>query len=164
TVIFGIGTQPDNALTATNVLPLTNSSSQLGPGVLTVSFDGEQLTESFLDSGSDDYYFVDASLPACTQADYSPFYCPSAPSALSPTLIGTNGATASGAFTLYSPLDVSNNATAAPGLGVNPTLITPPLPFADTFDFGIPFFFGRTVYVAIEGRSAGRMAGPYFAF
>jgi hypothetical protein len=52
----------------------------------------------------------------------------------------------------------------APGLGVNPTLVTPPLPFANSFDFGVPFFFGRTVYTAIEGRPAGNVNGPYVAF
>jgi hypothetical protein len=30
------------------------------------------------------------------------------------------------------------------------------------FDWGLPFFFGRTVFTAIEDR--GTPAGPYFAF
>jgi hypothetical protein len=38
------------------------------------------------------------------------------------------------------------------------------LPFANSFDFGVPFFFGRTVYTAIEGRPAGGVGGPYVAF
>ncbi len=33
TVTFGIGTQADNALTATTVLPITTSASRLGPGL-----------------------------------------------------------------------------------------------------------------------------------
>jgi hypothetical protein len=83
---------------------------------------------------------------------------------LSPVLTATNGATASGAFTLFSPLDVSATAVAAPGLGINPTLVKPPLPFANSFDFGLPFFFGKTIYTAIEGRPAGGVQGPYYAF
>jgi hypothetical protein len=33
-----------------------------------------------------------------------------------------------------------------------------------SFAFGLPFFFGRNVYTAIEGRSAGGQLGPYFAY
>jgi hypothetical protein len=164
TVTFGIGTQADNSLSAANVLPLTNSTSRLGPGTLTATYNGKQLTQSFLDSGSNDYYFIDASLNPCTDAGLIAFYCPPMPTPLSPLLTATNGATASGAFELYSPLNVSGSSTVAPGLGVNPTLVTPPLPFANSFDFGVPFFFGRTVYTAIEGRPAGGVGGPYVAF
>jgi len=164
TVTFGIGTQADNGLTAANVLPVTTSSSTLGPGVLTVTYNGARLTQSFLDSGSNDYYFIDTSLNPCTESSFIAFYCPSSPMPLSPTLTATNAVMASGAFTLYNPLNVAASSTAAPGLGLNPTLVTPPLPFANSFDFGVPFFFGRTVYTSIEGRSAGGAQGPYFAF
>jgi hypothetical protein len=33
-----------------------------------------------------------------------------------------------------------------------------------TFAWGLPFFFGRTVFTAIEGRSTPGGTGPYFAF
>lgn len=164
TATFGIGTQADNALTASNVLPVTTSTSQLGAGVLTATYNGTALTQSFLDSGSNDFYFIDASLTPCTETDLIAFYCPTSPLLLSPLLTATNGATASGAFTLFGPLNVGATATVAPGLGVNPTLVVPPLPFANSFDFGIPFFFGRTVYTSIEGRAAGGAQGPYYAF
>lgn len=164
TVTFGIGTQSDNALSAANVMPLTTSSSRLGPGLLTATYKGKQLTQSFLDSGSNNYFFIDTSLNPCTDASLIAFYCPGAPILLSPVMTATNGATASGAFTLFSPLDVLASSTAAPGLGINPTLVTPPLPFANSFDFGLPFFFGRSVYTAIEGRPAGGVQGPYSAF
>jgi hypothetical protein len=32
------------------------------------------------------------------------------------------------------------------------------------FDWGLPFFFGRSVYTAIEGRSTSAGFGPYVAF
>ena len=164
TVIFGIGTQANNTLSASTVLPLTTSTSRLGPGVLTATYNGKQLTQSFLDSGSSSYFFIDTALTPCTDTNLVAFYCPPSPVPLSPVLTATNGTTASAAFTLYSPLNVSGAATAAPGLGVDPTLVKPPLPFANSFDFGIPFFFGRTIYTAIEGRAAGSATGPYVAF
>jgi hypothetical protein len=33
-----------------------------------------------------------------------------------------------------------------------------------SFDFGLPFFFGKSVYTAIEGQSTPAGTGPYFAF
>jgi len=164
TVTFGIGTQANNGLAAANILPVTTSSSNRGPGLLTATYKGKTLTQSFIDSGSNDYFFIDTSLNPCTATSLIAFYCPTSPTSLSPVMTATNGVTASGAFTLYSPLNVSGSSNVAPGLGINPTLVTPPLPFANSFDFGMPFFFGRSVYTAIEGRPAGGTQGPYLAF
>jgi hypothetical protein len=36
--------------------------------------------------------------------------------------------------------------------------------FPRSFDFGLPFFYGRSVFTAIQGRSAGGFTGPYFAY
>jgi hypothetical protein len=33
-----------------------------------------------------------------------------------------------------------------------------------TFAWGLPFFYGRTVFTAIEGRNTPAGMGPYFAF
>jgi hypothetical protein len=32
------------------------------------------------------------------------------------------------------------------------------------FDWGLPFFYGRKVFVAIEGQSTPGGVGPFFAF
>jgi hypothetical protein len=36
--------------------------------------------------------------------------------------------------------------------------------FPGAFDFGLPFFFGRNVFVAIEGKSAPSGTAPYWAY
>jgi hypothetical protein len=36
--------------------------------------------------------------------------------------------------------------------------------FAGHFDWGLPFFFGRNVFTAIEGAPYGSGPGPYFAY
>ena len=164
-VTFGIGTQTNNALTATTLLGLTTSNSQYGPGILSAKFNNIVYDESFVDSGSNDYYFNDASLPNCPSSGaFDGFYCPTAPTALAPIMTGTNGVNYTDNFILYNPNGVSNTANIAPGLGIDPALVTPPLPFTNSFDFGVPFFFGRTVFTAIEGTNAGSTAGPYVAF
>jgi hypothetical protein len=35
---------------------------------------------------------------------------------------------------------------------------------AGTFDWGLPFFFGRNVYTAINGKSTPAGQGPFWAF
>ena len=32
------------------------------------------------------------------------------------------------------------------------------------FDWGLPFFYGKTVFTAIEGKTAGSATGPYVAY
>lgn len=164
TITFGIATQADNSLAASTILPITTSANRLGAGFFTATYNGKALTQSFVDSGSNDYFFIDTALNPCTDKDLIAFYCPAVATPLSPLITATNGTSTSGAFELYSPLNVSGTSTVAPGLGVNPTLVTPPLPFANSFDFGVPFYFGRTVYTAIEGRPAGSLSGPYVAY
>jgi hypothetical protein len=165
TVTFGIGTQADNSLNASNILAMTTSTSRLGPGLLTATYNGRTLSQSYVDSGTNDYFFEDTSLLTCTQSTLTGFYCPTSPLLLSPSLTGTNNVTASAAFTLYNPNNVSTSSNVAPGLGVNPALLNPPLQSASSFAFGIPFYFGRTVYLAIEGSNVGsNMQGPFLAF
>ena len=32
------------------------------------------------------------------------------------------------------------------------------------FDWGLPFFYGRTIFVGIEGQRAGGVTGPFWAY
>ncbi len=165
TLYFGIGTQTNNGLGAATVLTTTTSTSSSGAGLLTAVYNGKTLPDSYLDSGSNAYYFVDKTIPTCTGADFIGFYCPSAPLALSPTIEGMNGVSASGAFTLYNAQTLlSTGFAVAPGIGADPVTIKGFAPLPNSFAFGLPFFYGRNVYTALEGRTSGGATGPYFAF
>lgn len=162
---FGIGTQANNALGSATVLTTTTSQSDAGAGFLSVVYGGQTLSNSFIDSGSNFYIFVDKTLTACTDKNYVGYYCPASPQNLSVTVQGLNAVTAPATLVLGNAQTLFNTGfSALPGIGGNPNLVDGLMPFPKSFDIGFPFFYGRTVYTAIEGRSAGGAMGPYFAF
>jgi hypothetical protein len=164
TLYFGIGTQTNNTLGSATVLTTTTSSSTDGAGFVTALYNGQTLADSYIDSGSSLYLFVDTTITPCT-GTYAGYYCPASPLALSPTIQGTNNASASAAFTLYNAATaLATNNSVTPGLGANPDVLNILNGYPNSFDFGLPFFFGRNVYLAIEGRTAGGTTGPYVAF
>ncbi|HUE62982.1 MAG TPA: DUF3443 family protein [Rhizomicrobium sp.] len=161
TLYFGIGTQTNNSLGSATVL----ANSSAGVGLLTATYNGVSLNESFLDSGTNLYFFVDRTIATCTQSQLQGYYCPTTPETLSPTLQSQNGASVSAAFTLNNAqMLASSNFAVLPGIGANPNLVGVLSAYPHSFDFGLPFFYGRNVYTAIEGRSAGGFTGPYFAY
>ena len=78
---------------------------------------------------------------------------------LSATLVGANAARIAVSFSV-------DNATAL-FAGANnivlPTL-SGPMSDASSFDWGLPFFYGRRVFIGIDGQSSALGTGPYFAF
>jgi hypothetical protein len=160
TVLFGIGTQANNALGNATVFGLNPSAT------FTATFNGASVMNSFIDSGSNAYFFSAAGIATCPDAPF--FYCPvtgSNPTSLTETAIinGTNAKAATVTFTVDNA-DVlfKTSNTAFPGLaGPNGTLINGN---GGAFDFGLPFFFGRNVYVLIEGSTLNGVAAPAIAF
>ena len=164
TLYFGIGTQTNNALGSAAVLLTSTSASPNGAGLITATYSGQTLNESTLDSGSNLYLFVDSTITGCTGQDAG-YYCPSSPLSLSATLQGTNAATTSVAFTLQNADTLlATSDGVLPGIGGNPNVFPGLNAYPQSFDFGLPFFYGRNVYTALEGRNAGGTTGPYFAF
>jgi hypothetical protein len=152
-LIFGIGTQSDNSLGSAQVFTLDNS------GNFTTTFKGTPYSSSFIDSGSNGYFFLNSSttgIPTCPNPN-SGFYCPSSPVNLSATNTGANGSSNTVNFTIDNANTLFSNA----GDNVFPTLGGPN---SGAFDWGLPFFFGRKVYTAIEGRTTPGGPGPYWAY
>ncbi len=165
TLYFGIGTETNNALGSATVIPTSTSNSAHGAGLITVNYNGQGLTESYIDSGSSDLFFVDTNIPACTGTNLTGYYCPTTPTTLSLTLSGTNGASTSVSQALNNAqILLTSNNSALPGTGYNPNTNKKFNAPSSSFDLGIPFFYGRKVYSAIEGRAAGGVYGPYVAF
>jgi len=149
-LIFGIGTQSNNGLGSAKVL--TTDAS----GNIRTTFNGQSYGKSFLDSGSNGLFFLDAAttgMPACRLS--IGFYCPTAVRPLSATQLGANGATSVVSFNAGN-VDALNSTFSVMGeaTGLNP----------GGFDWGLPFFFGRSIYTAIAGRSTPAGVGPYWAY
>lgn len=168
-LIFGIGTQANNALGSASVLQLNTSDN------FTTVFSGQTLTSSFIDSGSNSYAFPNgiesnfpnSTIPLCTIN--TDFYCPASLTAFSAT--NESGSVNSAVnFSVDNADNLFNNNQsdlvfvnlAAPqGSGACSTNTD-----ACTFDWGLPFFYGRNVYTAIDGATppTGVPAGPFEAY
>ena len=151
TMIFGIGTQANNGLGSARVYGVDPAN-----GTLSISINGTSFAQSFVDSGSNAYFLPLPNVPQCT----SGFYCPASALQLSAVLQGTNGNNAALTFTIDNADRLLQNNAA---LGVLPTLGGSAFG-AQTVDLGLPFFFGRTVFTALEGRPTPGGPGPYVAF
>jgi hypothetical protein len=150
TMTFGIGTQSNNALGSAKVFTLDNLAN------FATVFNGQTYTSSFIDSGSNGIFFLDSAstgLPDCKNS--TGFYCPTALTALSATQRGLNGTTNAVAFNAGNVDRINATFSVfAEATGANP----------GGFDWGLPFFFGRTVFVAIAGQSTPGGTGPFWAY
>jgi hypothetical protein len=164
-LIFGIGTQANNVLTGA-VIGVPDSGASMGS--FTATYRGVALTNSFFDSGSNGLFFDDSTIATCSATGASPgFYCPGSSAALSEipvsvSITGSNGSTTVSAVVANSGFlfaEASGSLHAFDDLGA-PTGTSLP----NAFDFGVPFFFGKSVFTAIEHQSTPGGTGPYFAF
>lgn len=157
-LVFGIGTQSNNGLGSATVLTVDPSNDSFSTNLNGVA----NMTSSFIDSGSNAYFFDDNNL-ANTCSVNTDFYCPPTPATLTAVDTGTNGATESVSFGVTNADSVFNqfpNDAAIPGLaGAGPDggAFT-------SFDWGLPFFFDRHVFTSIYGTSAPGGQTPYWAF
>ena len=163
-MFFGIGTQSNNAL----------GSAQLyqadGCGNLSTTFNGTTYSDTttscaggtFFDTGSSGLYILDATALGIAKCppNLAPFYCPTSTTNFMATNTGTNGTSAQVTFSVANANTLFSSGNAAfnnlAGAGAGSTL---------GFDWGLPFFFGRNVFVGIEGQNSPTgVAGPYWAF
>jgi hypothetical protein len=148
-LILGIGTAGNNTPSA-GISVLTTDDN----GFVTTVYKGRTFSQSIIDSGSNGLFFPDTSLLQCAPPLDS-FYCPPSAVNLSGTVIGTNGRQTVVPFQIANTENLVQTGNAAfSNLGGDFSI----------FDWGLPFFFGRTVFIGIEGQSSSLGTGPYFAF
>lgn len=150
---LGIGTQSNNPLGAAAVL--TTDAN----GYITTTFAGKNLTTSFVDTGSNGLYFDSTTIAPCTDPHAAGYFCPANAATLTATNIGQNGMRATVSFAIDSATKQFSNT----GHSAFP-MLAGPINDAQTFDWGLPFFFGRRVFIGIEGQASNAGPGPFFAF
>jgi Protein of unknown function (DUF3443) len=158
-LIFGIDTQSDNQSGTQTVLTLD------GAGQLVITFNGQTLANSFIDSGSNGIYFADSSIVICTNAQINTFYCPANTLTLGLSIQGNNGVMVNNLT--FNVGDTQTILSTAPTdtYNVLPQLAgTLPAGNAGTFDYGLAFFYGKRVAIAVEGDKTSVGTGPYIAF
>jgi Protein of unknown function (DUF3443) len=146
-LILGIDAATGSARPA-NVLPTDDN------GFVATTYKGRTFARSIIDSGSNGIFFPDTSLTSCAPP-LDGFYCPPNAINLSGIIIGDNGRQVTVPFQVANTQSLTGTGNAAfNNLGGE----------LSTFDWGLPFFFGRTVFVGIEGQSSSLGTGPFFAF
>jgi hypothetical protein len=145
-LVFGIGTQSNNALGKATVMP-TDPHGYLWTQYLGIRRD------SVFDTGTNTMVLPGALLPTCSFN--LQFFCPLVDTLQSATVVG---------------LDLSSVVLHFPvknfdllGRTVVAAAIASPGSHAAPFFWGLPAFFGRTVSFAIDGATAAGKLGPFVA-
>jgi hypothetical protein len=154
-LVLGIGTRANNVPSAGATRFSVNRYGDLSTTLGGVSY------QSFIDTGSNGLFFSPPSsspLPNCP-SPASAWYCPSSTASFSATnssYLASAGTPVS--FQIGSFLGLassSNRASSEVGGNALP---------AGGFDWGLPFFFGRNVYLGFDGTASSLGAGPYVAY
>jgi hypothetical protein len=156
TLLLGIGTRANNALTGATAFPLDP-----GNGTFTTTLAGTVMDQSFLDTGSNGLFFAPPSasvLPDCG-GSAAGWFCPTSTVSLTATNAGAPGtprADLSFQIADFEALTASpNNVFADLGGGSIP---------GAGFDWGLPFFLGRRVAVGFDGKFSPLGTGPLVAY
>jgi hypothetical protein len=152
TLIFGVNTQTNNTIASETIFKANSS------GDFSTTYKGKTYSASFIDSGSNGYFFTDSTIRACSGGD---FYCPASTLALTATNTASDGsATGTVSFNVVNMVSLASTITAAQvGGTVGSTTSS-----SNYFDWGLPFFYGRRVFVVMEGNTVAGKSGPYWAY
>jgi hypothetical protein len=154
-LVLGIGTEADNTPTPSQVVVYPVDPTLYN---FNTNFDNVNLN-AFIDSGSSIFFFpTNSYIGACAPDDVNyGLFCPGTISTLSAQMIGTNNTPSETiefnvlnpdyAFSSDDPNYVFNDIAGVS----NQNLIGSD---SSDFDWGLPFFFGRTLYVGFDKKGS----------
>lgn len=154
-LILGIGSRSNNTPASVAVYPASPDV-----GEFTTTFNGLTLSNSFIDSGSNGLFFnAPSSLIAGCVGGNAGWYCPPTIDSLAATNTGYGSAT--GVLAAF----VIGNAGSLFTTGYSAfSELGGTAPAGSGFDWGLPFFFNKTIYVGIENTTSILGTGPYWAY
>lgn len=158
-LVLGIGTRANNLPSGVTAYAVDDQY-----GEFTTTFEGSSLTGSFIDTGSNGLFFSSKTssynltglLPDC--ATNSGWFCPSSTVSFSAVNTRTTGPPSG---TVNFQIGNTDSLFSSP---TNNVFVEIGGDGSGGFDWGLPFHFGRNVYIGIEGTSSGLGSGPYFAY
>lgn len=153
---FGIGTQANNGLPGSVTKFTTNAF-----GDINATFNGSAVA-AFFDSGSNAYFFTDNSLPNCT-GNTSAFYCPASTVSRAVNVASYNAASPGAGGGMAVSMAVGNATQLLKNGNFALNDLAGNLGGATFVDFGMPFFYGKTVYYGMD-QTGSNGPGPYVAF
>jgi hypothetical protein len=151
-LVLGIGTEANNVPSAIT----TYATDQSGEFITT--FNGTP-NSGFIDTGSNGLFFHSPSssvLPDCPYPD-TDWFCPSSTKSFSATNQGYSGSQSGTVSFDVGNFDRLTNST-------NNVFAEIGGDYPGYFDWGLPFHFGRNIYVGLEGTSSTIGSGPYWAY
>lgn len=159
TLTFGINTQSNNTVKSNVNLLYTRDS------LFNASYNNTNYQGTF-DSGTPFIIFSDNTLPLCT-GEFEGFYCPSSPMQINAVFTSYDGRNqVNSSYPLANPAIYWGNAIAgntllpyagAPCAGCES--------FADSiFLWGLPYFYGKTVYSIFPGAMVNGESAPALGF
>jgi hypothetical protein len=169
-LIFGIGTQLNNALGSATVFDTDPSA------FFTTTFNGQTNSCSYIDSGSNAYFFPATGYPGLVTCpgNNSSFYCPANLLVLSATNAGTNPCNPASGQSCTVAFNVDNANKLFTNNGGNNLAFmelggpNAPINGCGSFDWGLSFFYGKPngVFTAIEQQpvSGTSFVGPFWAY
>lgn len=159
TLTFGVDTQSNNVSGNSHTVQVDASAS------FTTTFEGQTYTGSYFDSGSNAIFFNPPTnnINLCAGNEIG-FYCPADALNLTAQLSDSTDSTAAATinFNIANTQNLLNEGSYAFNNLAGKTISTSGQ--GTTFDWGIPFFYGRDVYIVFEGSQTTKGAGPYFGF
>lgn len=170
-LIFGVG--DPSALTSdfTQVMLGTNPATDSYLSINT-RFNGHTFASSYLDTGTNGMFFYDASITVCASSSSSSYwYCPASTMSNLQALLSDgdnitqNVVPVSFQIANFTVLSNTSNTAFADAAGAVGTTNSSgvAVPDTKTFAWGMPFFYGRQVYLSIW-QQPGSLSGPWYAW
>jgi hypothetical protein len=151
-LVFGVNTESNNQIPAGFEIYTTDAALNF-----TTTVQGQDYTESFIDSGSSGYYYTNPNLKVCP-GYFHPGYCPPALTNQQATNTGSNDVSDQVNFAIantYGLFQSYNYVFSDLGANLGSTTM---------FDWGLPFFLGRKVFVGIDGNTISGVNAPLWAY